>query len=175
MFVATRPCAGRPVPRQARWIRHFAVVDFPVPGSPAISTFGFVTTPARYASNGSYANPPPPVLCCLRPGCEEQSPSALNSADTTERNAGMLRSRPAPLHRWSSWLSVPALRRPGGRRRCLGQAQRKLLSGLGCWVEVKRGTRAEGIGPLASHRPRVGRQGVETHPPPGSAVAARSW
>jgi hypothetical protein len=62
-----------------------------------------------------------------RSGCPNRS---CNPADTTERDAGMLVRYPcpAPSHRWSSWLPVLAPRRPSGRRRCLGQAQPKLLA-----------------------------------------------
>jgi len=35
----------------------------------------------------------------------------------------MLRSRPAPSHRWSSWLLLLAPRRPGRGRRRPAQAQ----------------------------------------------------
>src|SRR5205814_1685166 len=52
---------------------------------------------------------------------------SCNPTDTTGRDAGMLHSRPAPSHRWSSWLPVPAPRRPGRGRRCPPQAWPQLL------------------------------------------------
>jgi hypothetical protein len=47
----------------------------------------------------------------------------------TERNAGMLlvHPRPAPSHRWSSWLLDLAPRRPGRRRRRPPEARPQLL------------------------------------------------
>src|SRR4029453_16286109 len=61
------------------------------------------------------------------PGCRETSPSSLNSTDTTERNASMLRPRPAPSHRWSSWLPVLTPGGSGRRRRRPTKARPQLV------------------------------------------------
>jgi hypothetical protein len=55
----------------------------------------------------------------------EKSLPAPSQHGTTERDAGMLllHLRPAPSHRWSSWLVVLAARRPGRGRRLPPQAR----------------------------------------------------
>ena len=51
----------RPNTPHARYTKHLAEADFPVPGSPAISMFGLVISPAAYAANGSKQNVAPPA------------------------------------------------------------------------------------------------------------------
>ena len=53
--------------------------------------------------------------------------NTLNSTDTTERNASMLRPRPAPSPRWSSWLPVLTPRGSGRRRRRPTEARTQLV------------------------------------------------
>ena len=86
--------ACRPNTPTQRWMNVFAVADLPTPGSPAISMFGLVTTPAEYASNGSNANPPPPVNR-FEPRYTPPGPSPISAANgyAEQRCAVVVRCR----------------------------------------------------------------------------------
>ena len=74
----------------------------------------------------------PPEAAARRAGLEfvEKLLTKLTSTDMTERNAGMVllvHPRPAPPHRWSSWLLTLAPCRPGRRRHRPAQTRPQLV------------------------------------------------